>query len=145
MRHMTCGYLSLIKARKPWRMPDMMGERLPSGCYFFSFHLLETEKDRIILKTLTVFPIYKKCPKMEFFFEVIREHMKTWSLMHWEASIVHSYNSVRKHVEQKWHSTQFFLILELVIFDRSTTSILFHGSYLRNSIPLHSPNMYDYF
>lgn len=56
---------------------------------FFFFHLNIREKDGIILKLLTVFPISKKGPKMEFLLEGIREHMKTWSLMHWEASIVY--------------------------------------------------------
>lgn len=44
---------------------------------------------------LTLFPVSKTCPKMNTFpkmefFGNIREHMKTWTLMQWEASIVAS-------------------------------------------------------
>lgn len=49
----------------------------------------------------TPFPVSKNHPKMEFF-NGIREHIKTWSSMHWEAQYF-----IQSYTEQKWHSAHF--------------------------------------
>lgn len=138
---MTCGFTLLIKARKPWCGPDITGAHLSSECYHFFLPFEYLLESQIILKLLIVFPVSKKCSKMEFFFGDIGENMKTWSLMHW---------GIQLQAEDKWHSTHFFQTLEWVIsFDRSTTSILFHRLYLRTLVPNYFdsplPNVHYYF
>lgn len=141
-------WLSLIKAGKPWCVPDITSVHLTSECYHFfpAIWIIIRERGRdIILKILTAFPVSKESPKMKFFVDDTREPMKTWRLMHWEASVVLSScmmngNGMAPIFFQPWNEWYHLT---------NTTSILFHGPYLRNFAPnyltLHSPNIHYYF
>lgn len=114
----------------------------PKCHHFFSCLNIYWEKNKRILKMLTLFPISKKYRKMEFV-DDIREHMKTWSLVHWEASIPVS----SSHVLNKNGIAPTFSNSGVKWLDRGTAVILFHGLYLRAFAPnyLTLPSAYRHY
>lgn len=107
--------------------------------FFLLFeYLLKRDKREKTLKMLTLFPVSTKYPEMELF-DDIREHMKTWSLMHRKASTVSSSHMLNRNGRTPFPTSPNFEV----------KSILFHGWYLRTSAPnyltLHSPNIHCYF